>query len=77
VFICGCKKFLTVLFLSNEEDAIMKRTLTILMLTVLGIALAMAPAGAAPKKDGKPDGGNLNYGEYGRPATLDPSRAMR
>ena len=50
----------------------MKRTLTILMLTALGIALVMSPAGAAPKKDGKPDGGNLNYGEYGRPATLDP-----
>ena len=25
-----------------------------------------------PKKDGKPDGGSLSYGEYGRPATLDP-----
>ena len=33
----------------------------------------MAPqAGAEPKNDGKPDGGTLNYGEYGRPTTLDP-----
>jgi peptide/nickel transport system substrate-binding protein len=27
---------------------------------------------AGRKKDGKPDGGTLSYGEYGRPATLDP-----
>jgi len=33
----------------------------------------MAPqAGAERKADGKPDGGTLNYGEYGRPTTLDP-----
>jgi len=33
----------------------------------------MAPqAGAERKSDGKPDGGTLNYGEYGRPTTLDP-----
>jgi peptide/nickel transport system substrate-binding protein len=33
----------------------------------------MAPqAGAEQKTDGKPDGGALNYGEYGRPTTLDP-----
>jgi peptide/nickel transport system substrate-binding protein len=50
----------------------MKRTLTILMLTALAVALAAAPAGAGRKNDGKPDGGTLNYGEYGRPATLDP-----
>src|SRR6266704_4221321 len=50
----------------------MKRILTI---AVLGLGAAMAlciPAHAAPKADGRPDGGVLNYGEYGRPATLDP-----
>jgi len=50
----------------------MKRILTI---TVLGLGVAMAscfPAHAAPKGDGRPDGGVLNYSEYGRPATLDP-----
>src|SRR5439155_1014026 len=29
-------------------------------------------AQAAPKSDGRPDGGVLNYSEYGRTATLDP-----
>src|SRR5258705_2456450 len=50
----------------------MKRILTI---TVLGLSAAMAlyiPAHAASKADGRPDGGALNYSEYGRPATLDP-----
>src|SRR5438105_2472131 len=50
----------------------MKRTLGI---TVLGFGVAMAScfsAHAAPKGDGRPDGGALNYSEYGRPATLDP-----
>jgi peptide/nickel transport system substrate-binding protein len=27
---------------------------------------------AESKNDGRPDGGTMNYGEYGRPATLDP-----
>ena len=49
----------------------MKRILMVLMLIAITAALA-APAHAAPKKDGKPDGGSLSYGEYGRPATLDP-----
>jgi len=45
----------------------------ILMNTVVGVALAMSiGTQAAPKADGRPDGGVLNYGEYGRPATLDP-----
>ncbi len=45
----------------------------ILMITVVAAAAAMAAtAQAAPKADGRPDGGVLNYGEYGRPATLDP-----
>ena len=36
---------------------------------VVGTSL-MSPA--APKNDGRPDGGTLGYGEYGRPSTLDP-----
>jgi peptide/nickel transport system substrate-binding protein len=49
----------------------MKRTL---MMVMLGVALTAAGtvADAARKKDNRPDGGSLNYGEYGRPATLDP-----
>jgi len=46
----------------------MKRILMVLIALLL-IATAVH---AAPKKDGRPDGGNLSYGEYGRPATLDP-----
>ena len=43
--------------------------LTILLLMLV----AMLPqAGALSKDDGNPNGGALNYGEYGRPATLDP-----
>ena len=46
----------------------------IFIATVLGLgAMALCiPARAAPKADGRPDGGILNYSEYGRPATLDP-----
>jgi len=45
----------------------------ILMTIAVGAAVAMTLAAqAAPKADGRPDGGVLNYGEYGRPATLDP-----
>jgi hypothetical protein len=29
-------------------------------------------ATAATRDDGNPDGGTLNFGENGRPATLDP-----
>ncbi len=36
------------------------------------LLLSVNPAASAPRKDGRPDGGALNYGEYGRPATLDP-----
>src|SRR5207247_7657785 len=42
----------------------------ILTLTVLTTIPAASPA--ASKNDGRPDGGILAYGEYGRPATLDP-----
>jgi ABC-type transport system substrate-binding protein len=41
----------------------------------LSLATALTvPAGsqAESKKDGRSDGGVLGYGEYGRPATLDP-----
>src|SRR6266536_5184800 len=45
----------------------------ILTIAVLGAASALCvPAHAAPKADGRPDGGVLNYSEYGRTATLDP-----
>ncbi len=49
----------------------MKRILVIILLIVAAVTSA-ATAGAAPKNDNRPDGGVLNYGEYGRPATLDP-----
>jgi len=50
----------------------MKRTLLVLLsLVVMTFAMTFS-AGAGPKKDGRPDGGSLSYGEYGRPATLDP-----
>lgn len=50
----------------------MKR-MPLVVLLILAMALAM-PAGsqAESKKDGRPNGGTLSYGEYGRPATLDP-----
>ena len=50
----------------------MKRILLVLLsLAVVTFAVTYS-AGAGPKKDGRPDGGSLSYGEYGRPATLDP-----
>ncbi len=49
----------------------MKRTLTVLLtLAVVFSAALLAEAGR--KQDNRPDGGTLSYGEYGRPATLDP-----
>ncbi len=40
----------------------------ILTIAVLGAATALCiPAHSAPKADGRPDGGALNYSEYGRP----------
>jgi peptide/nickel transport system substrate-binding protein len=48
----------------------MKPMLTIALLI---LSAAAGPAAhAAPKNDGRPDGGVLNYAEYGRTATLDP-----
>ncbi len=43
------------------------------VLIIAGMVGAVPPgADAGRKNDGRPDGGSLNYGEYGRPATLDP-----
>lgn len=51
----------------------MKRLPSVLLLIFFFAFIMMAPqAGAERKTDGKPDGGTLNYGEYGRPTTLDP-----
>ncbi|MBW2591066.1 MAG: hypothetical protein JRD71_10185 [Deltaproteobacteria bacterium] len=51
----------------------MKRLPSVLLLIFFFVFIMMASqAGAEPKTDGKPDGGALNYGEYGRPTTLDP-----
>jgi len=49
----------------------MRRTLMMVMLIAAVMAVG-TESDAGRKKDGKPDGGTLNYGEYGRPATLDP-----
>ena len=50
----------------------MKRILVILLLIVATVTAASTPTEAGRKKDNRPDGGGLSYGEYGRPATLDP-----
>ena len=50
----------------------MKRILVILLLMVTTAVAAFTAAEAGPKRDNRPDGGSLGYGEYGRPATLDP-----
>ncbi len=51
----------------------MKRLMSILLITSLVVCVVMLPqAGAKRKTDGNPDGGALNYGEYGRASTLDP-----
>ncbi len=49
----------------------MKRA-TAVCLIVFGLAVAVSAAEAGRRNDGRPDGGSLAYGEYGRPATLDP-----
>jgi len=50
----------------------MRRTLIILLLIAATAVTAFTAAQAGSKKDNRPDGGSLSYGEYGRPATLDP-----
>jgi peptide/nickel transport system substrate-binding protein len=42
-------------------------------LSLLSVVVGTPPVSpAGPKNDGRPDGGALGYGEYGRPSTLDP-----
>jgi len=51
----------------------MKRLTSVLLIISLFVFVVMLPwAKAKQKNDGNPDGGALNYGEYGRPATMDP-----
>ena len=50
----------------------MKPMLSIAVLALSATAAWCIPAHAAPKADGRPDGGVLNYSEFGRTATLDP-----
>ncbi len=50
----------------------MKRILLVLMSLTVVIFVMSFSAWAGPKKESAPNGGSLSYGEYGRPATLDP-----
>jgi peptide/nickel transport system substrate-binding protein len=50
----------------------MKRILVVVFFMVAAVIAVSTTAEAGRKKDNKPDGGSLSYGEYGRPATLDP-----
>ena len=57
----------------NLEEEIMKRLASVfLTILLLVLVIMLSQAGALSKDDGNPNGGALNYGEYGRPATLDP-----
>ncbi|MGH2669750.1 MAG: hypothetical protein ACRDH5_11660, partial [bacterium] len=50
----------------------MKRTSLVVLLSLATALTVPAGSQAESKRDGRPDGGILSYGEYGRPATLDP-----
>ncbi len=51
----------------------MKRLASVLFIISLFVFVMMVPqAKAKGRNDGNPDGGALNYGEYGRATTLDP-----
>src|SRR4030066_1409416 len=50
----------------------MGRILLVLLLIIGVVFTVSRSTEAGRKKDGGADGGALNYGEYGRPATLDP-----
>ncbi|HBT83789.1 MAG TPA: hypothetical protein DEB35_10470 [Desulfuromonas sp.] len=50
----------------------MKRRLLVLLVIAGMSCLLPFAADAAPKTDGRPNGGAMSYGEYGRPSTLDP-----
>jgi peptide/nickel transport system substrate-binding protein len=57
----------------NIEEENMKRLVRVICTIFFLVLVMMMPqAGAVSKQDGNPQGGTLNYGEYGRPATLDP-----
>jgi peptide/nickel transport system substrate-binding protein len=49
----------------------MKRLLILIAISMITFVVFNQSEGGK-KNDGKPGGGLLNYGEYGRPATLDP-----
>ena len=48
------------------------KKVSVVILLVIGVIVAAPAWAAGPGKDGRPYGGTLSYGEYGRPATLDP-----
>jgi peptide/nickel transport system substrate-binding protein len=50
----------------------MTRTSLVVLLSLAAALTVPAGSQAESKRDGRPDGGVLSYGEYGRPATLDP-----
>jgi len=51
----------------------MKRLTSVLLIMSLMVCVVMLPwTEAKGRTDGNPNGGTLNYGEYGRAATLDP-----
>lgn len=50
----------------------MTRTSLVVLLSLATALTVPAGSQAESKKDGRSDGGILGYGEYGRPATLDP-----
>jgi len=56
----------------NLEEDIMKRLPSAIIILMMMFSLILPHTAAASRNDGFPDGGSLNYGEYGRPATLDP-----
>src|SRR5512143_3751412 len=49
----------------------MKRAAAVCLI-MFGLAVVASAAEAGRRNDGRPDGGSVAYGEYGRPATLDP-----
>jgi len=56
----------------NREKCMKQRSvILVLVLSMLGTAVGQSEAFEI-RKAGRPNGGILNYGEYGRPATLDP-----
>src|SRR5512134_1360869 len=50
----------------------MKKAFSAGLCILFAAVLLPLTADAGRKNDKHPDGGSLNYGEYGRPATLDP-----